>query len=99
MSEWTLGAVKAHNMEINALCENEACRHLFTFNLDALIEGVGADLSSQTLRPWTARDAGWDRLPPGFRLSIRARRRESVTHGSLNRISDLQRWDKVGGES
>jgi hypothetical protein len=37
MSDWTLGAVKERGMEINALCENEACRHLFTFNLDALI--------------------------------------------------------------
>ena len=43
MSDWTLGVIKAHNMEINALCHNRSCRHLFTFNLDALIEGVGAD--------------------------------------------------------
>jgi len=26
--------VKARNMEVNALCETESCRHLFTFNLD-----------------------------------------------------------------
>ena len=51
MSEWTLGAVKARNMEINALCENEACRHLFTFNLDALIEGVGADYKLADIPP------------------------------------------------
>ena len=43
MSDWTLGAIKARNMEIVALCEQEACRHLFTFNLDPLIEGVGPD--------------------------------------------------------
>jgi len=43
MSDWTLGAVKARNMEIVALCEAEACNHLFAFDLDALIEGAGAD--------------------------------------------------------
>ena len=43
MSDWTLGAVKARNMEINALCEQDGCRHLFVFNLDRLIEGVGTD--------------------------------------------------------
>jgi hypothetical protein len=43
MSDWTLGAVKARNMEIVALCEQESCRHMFVFNLDALIEGVGPD--------------------------------------------------------
>jgi len=43
MSDWTLGAVKARNMEIVALCEAEGCGHLFSFDLDALIEGVGPD--------------------------------------------------------
>lgn len=69
MSDWTLGAVKARNMEINALCENEACRHLFTFNLDALIEGAGADYKLANIPPMDC--PRWDRLPSGFRLSIR----------------------------
>ena len=43
MTDWTLGAVKARNMEIVALCEQDACRHMFVFDLDALIEGVGPD--------------------------------------------------------
>jgi hypothetical protein len=43
MSDWTLGAVKARNMEILALCEQESCRHMFAFNLDQLIESVGPD--------------------------------------------------------
>jgi hypothetical protein len=43
MSDWTLGAVKARNMEIVALCEAESCRHMFVFDLDALIAGVGSD--------------------------------------------------------
>lgn len=51
MSDWTLGVIKAHNMEINALCQNEACRHLFTFNLDALSEGAGADFLLADIPP------------------------------------------------
>lgn len=51
MSDWTLGAVKARGMEINALCENQACRHLFTFNLEALIEGAGADFPLADIPP------------------------------------------------
>jgi hypothetical protein len=51
MSDWTLGAVRARGMEINALCENQACRHLFTFDLEALIEGAGADLPLADIPP------------------------------------------------
>jgi hypothetical protein len=71
MSDWTLGAVKERNMEINALCQNEACRHFFTFNLDALIEGAGADFLLADIPPmeW------WARSPFGFRLSTRRARR------------------------
>ena len=60
-----MGAVKPRNMDINALCENEACRHLFTFNLDALIEGVGADYKLATIPPMTcpACDTGPALLP------------------------------------
>ncbi len=43
MSDWTLGAVKASNMEIVALCEAKGCRHMFVFDLDALIAGIGPD--------------------------------------------------------
>ena len=63
MSDWTLGAVKARNMEILALCEQEGCRHMFVFNLDALIEGVGpdykvADIPPHDLPPMRRRPAG-----------------------------------------
>jgi hypothetical protein len=51
MSEWTLGAVKAHNMEILALCEAEGCRHLFAFDTDALIAGAGADFLLSDIPP------------------------------------------------
>jgi hypothetical protein len=45
MSEWTLGQIKARNMEILALCQSEGCGHLGIFNLDQLIEGVGDDFA------------------------------------------------------
>jgi hypothetical protein len=51
MSDWTLGAVKAQNMEIVALCEQEGCKHLFVFNLDMLIEGVGPDFPLDDIPP------------------------------------------------
>ena len=51
MSDWTLGSVKARNMEIVALCEQEGCKHLFTFDLDGLIEGVGAEYPVAEIPP------------------------------------------------
>jgi hypothetical protein len=51
MSDWTLGAVQARGMEIVALCENDSCRHLFTFDLDALVEGAGADYKLDDIPP------------------------------------------------
>jgi hypothetical protein len=51
MSEWTLGAVKAHNMELIALCEAEGCRHMFAFDLDALIEGASEDFLLSEIPP------------------------------------------------
>ena len=58
MSDWTLGAVKARNMEIVALCDQEGCRHLFVFNLDALIEGVGADYPLADIPPMACPQCG-----------------------------------------
>ncbi|HZP09478.1 hypothetical protein [Methyloceanibacter sp.] len=58
MSDWTLGDVKARNMEIVALCEQEGCRHLFAFNLDQLIEGVGADYKLADIPPMTCPACG-----------------------------------------
>ena len=51
MSDWTLGAGKARNMEIVALCESESCSHLFSFDLDALTEGAGADFRLADIPP------------------------------------------------
>ena len=58
MSDWTFGAVKARNMEIVALCEQEGCRHLFTFDLDQLIEGAGADYKVADSPPMTCPACG-----------------------------------------
>ena len=68
MSDWTLGAVKARNMEIVALCEQESCRHMFVFNLDALIEGVGADYPLADIPPMECPNCGVS--PLTIRLSF-----------------------------
>jgi hypothetical protein len=68
MSDWTLGAVRTQGMEINAICENEACRHLFTFNLDALIEGAGADFPLADIPPMECPSCGVG--PLAIRLSF-----------------------------
>jgi hypothetical protein len=43
MSDWTLGAVRARGMLLEAYCQTEGCRQFFTFNLESLIDSVGAD--------------------------------------------------------
>jgi hypothetical protein len=58
MSDWTFGDVKARNMEIIALCEQEGCRHLFKFDLDQLIEGVGPDYNLADIPPMTCPACG-----------------------------------------
>jgi hypothetical protein len=68
MSDWTLGAVKARNMAINALCEQETRRHLFVFNLDALIAGVGPDYALDDIPPMACPNCGAS--PLTIRLSF-----------------------------
>jgi len=58
MSDWTFGDVQARNMEIVALCEQEGCRHLFSFDLDQLIEGAGADYTVADIPPMTCPTCG-----------------------------------------
>ena len=58
MSDWTLGAIKARNIAINALCDQQDCRHLFVFNLDQLIAGVGADYKLADIPPMTCPQCG-----------------------------------------
>jgi hypothetical protein len=68
VSDWTLGAVKAHNMEINALCEAETCRHLFTFDLEALIDAAGSDYKLADIPPLSCPNCGTSSLT--IRLSF-----------------------------
>ena len=77
MSDWTFGDVKVRNMEIVALCEREGCRHLFTFDLDQLIEGAGADYKVADIPPMTcpACGAGTPRHSPLLRRAATPRGR------------------------
>ncbi len=68
MSEWTLGAVKARNMEIVAQCEAEGCRHFFSFDLDALIGGVSPDFLLADIPPMACPHCG--ATPLVTRLSV-----------------------------
>ncbi len=70
MSDWTLGAIKARNMEIVAMCEQESCRYLFTFNLDQLIESAGADYKLDDIPPLSCPACGAE--PLLIRLSFAA---------------------------
>jgi hypothetical protein len=68
VSKWTLGQVKARGMEVVALCDNAECRHLFSFNLDGLIEGVGADFPVDEIPPLACPKCG--QRPITIRLSF-----------------------------
>jgi hypothetical protein len=68
MSDWMLGAVKARNMEIVALCEAESCRHMFVFDLEALIAGVGSDYALDDIPPMACPNCGVE--PLTIRLSF-----------------------------
>ena len=51
MSDWTLGSIKAHNMELIALCEADGCNQLYAINLDPLIAEVGGDYHLDDVPP------------------------------------------------
>jgi hypothetical protein len=68
MSDWTFGAIKARHMAINALCEQEDCRHLFVFDLDQLIAGVGPDFALDDIPPMACPQCG--ESPLTIRLSF-----------------------------
>ena len=68
MSDWTLGAVKARNMQIVALCEAGSCRHMFAFDLDALIAGVGPAYALDDIPPMACPNCGAS--PLTIRLSF-----------------------------
>ena len=59
MSEWTLGQVKAMNLQLEASCRAEGgCRRFYVFDLDRLIERVGADYALSDIPPMTCEECG-----------------------------------------
>jgi hypothetical protein len=58
MSEWTLGAVRARNMQLEAACKAPGCGHFYAFNLDGLIASVGADYPLSGIPPMTCTHCG-----------------------------------------
>jgi hypothetical protein len=40
---WTLGAIRARGMRLEGACKSEGCGHFVVFDLERLIEGLGAD--------------------------------------------------------
>ena len=59
MSEWTLGKVKAMNLQLEASCRAEGgCRRFYVFDLDRLIESVGADYALSDIPPMTCEECG-----------------------------------------
>ena len=43
LTTWTLGAIKERNLALEGYCQMEGCGHLYVFNVDNLISGMGAD--------------------------------------------------------
>jgi hypothetical protein len=59
MSEWTLGQVKAMNLQLEASCRAEGgCRRFYVFDLDRLIERVGADYALSDIPPIASEECG-----------------------------------------
>ena len=58
MSDWTLGAVQARGMQLEASCKNEGCRHFYVFELGRLVEMVGADYLISDIPPMTCEHCG-----------------------------------------
>ena len=58
MSDWTLGAVQARGMQLEASCKKESCRHFSVFELGRLIEMVGADYLISDIPPMTCESCG-----------------------------------------
>lgn len=58
MSDWTLGAVRARNMQLEAACKNENCGHFYAFDLAHLIGAVSADYLISGIPPMTCEACG-----------------------------------------
>jgi hypothetical protein len=51
MTNWTLAAIKANNLVLEAYCQAKDCKHFFVFDLDQLIAIVGPDYSVPEIIP------------------------------------------------
>ena len=60
MTDWTFGALKAHNMALEAFCQNAECRRFFAFDVDALIASFGADYLVADIPPLECQVCGGD---------------------------------------
>jgi hypothetical protein len=58
MTGWTLAAVKARNLSLEAYCQNDGCKRFYAFDLDQLIAGVGADYAVSDIPPMTCEACG-----------------------------------------
>ena len=71
MSDWTLGSVKSHHFELEAVCEQDGCRLFWRFDLDRLIEEAGPDFAIADIPPMTCQSCGGPlkvvlaSIPPG----------------------------------
>ena len=68
MSDWTLGAVKARNMDLLAMCEASECGHIGFFDLDMLIDGAGPDFRIDDIPPMACPECG--AKPLAIRLAM-----------------------------
>lgn len=51
MSDWTLGAVRARGLQLEASCKNGSCRRFFIFDIETLIKSVGGDYPISDIPP------------------------------------------------
>jgi hypothetical protein len=58
MTGWTLGKVKAGFLELEAYCQNDACRHFYALDIDGLIENLGADFALDDVPAVACPDCG-----------------------------------------
>jgi hypothetical protein len=51
MTDWTLAAIKANNLSLEAYCQTEGCKHFFVFDLDRLTALAGPDYAVPEIIP------------------------------------------------
>lgn len=54
MTDWTLAAIKANDLSLEAYCQTEGCKHFFVFDIDRLIELAGPGYTIPEIIPGMA---------------------------------------------